>query len=89
MAYFASSGDEKSFYRAELRSLSSLIDAAIGRTTDREARAHLQASRDQIAKILDPRFAAPSAGGTGNMMIFADQDPSQINNCWPDYIIQP
>jgi hypothetical protein len=62
-------GDEKGMYRAELRTLSASITAALAKTTDHETKAHLEASRDEIAKILDPKFlpaapaAAPAAGG--------------------------
>jgi hypothetical protein len=63
-----SSGDEKPLYRAELRSLSTSITAALAKTTDHETKAHLEATKDEIAKILDPKFAtpasaAPTAGG--------------------------
>ncbi|HYW42047.1 MAG TPA: zinc-dependent metalloprotease [Bryobacteraceae bacterium] len=67
----ASSGDEKPMYRAELRALNVSIAAALAKTTDHETKAHLEAARDEIAKILDPKFAppAPSAvtvgGGRG------------------------
>ncbi len=90
-AFFASSGDEKPFYRAELRTLSSSIDAALAKTTDRETRAHLRGARDQIDRILDPRFAPPVSGGLGELRIFAaDENPwEQIENCWPDYQIRP
>ena len=103
-AMFASSGDEKSLYRAELRALSTTIAAAIPRTTDRTTRAHLEGARDQIARILDPKFAPPSGTGLGEIRIFGDQwsgqwvpgpsdDPNspwqQMENCWPDYEIKP
>jgi hypothetical protein len=45
----------------------------MAKTTDHETRAHLEASRDEIAKILDPKFApaAPAAttgfGGRGGV----------------------
>src|SRR5262249_20107636 len=60
------SGDEKPMYRAELRALQTAITAALAKTTDHETNAHLDASRDEISKILDPKFLppAPSAGGT-------------------------
>jgi hypothetical protein len=73
VAMFASSGDEKPMYRAELRTLKSSIDAALPKTSDRETRAHLEGARDQIAKILDPRFA-PAQLATGSLLrIFGDQ----------------
>ncbi len=65
------SGDEKPMYRTELRTLNAAISAALPKTTDHETKAHLEASRDDIAKILDPKFApaAPAAvtigGGRG------------------------
>jgi hypothetical protein len=61
------SGDEKPMYRAELRALSVSIGAALAKATDHETKAHLEAARDEIAKILDPKFApvAPAAGAAG------------------------
>ena len=57
------SGDEKPMYRAELRALTASIGAALAKTTDHETKAHLEASRDEIAKILDPKFAPPTPAG--------------------------
>jgi hypothetical protein len=61
-----SSGDEKPMYRTELRALAASISAAMAKTTDHETKAHLEASRDEISKILDPKFAppAPAAAAT-------------------------
>jgi len=61
------SGDEKPMYRTELRSLQSSITAAMAKTADHETKAHLEASRDEISKILDPKFLppAPAAGQGG------------------------
>ncbi len=67
----AISEDEKPFYRAELRALNASLATAIGKATDHDTKAHLEGARDQIAKILDPKFlppapaAAPAAGGRG------------------------
>jgi hypothetical protein len=66
-----SSGDERPMYRAELKALNASITAALAKTTDHETKAHLEASRDEIAKILDPKFlpaapaATPAGGGRG------------------------
>jgi hypothetical protein len=84
-AMFASSADEKPFYRAELKSLNAAIGAALAKTSDRETRAHLDAARDQIAKILDPKFAP--TGGTSGVTIRIGIDAP--NTCWPDYVILP
>jgi len=81
----ATSGDEKPFYRAELRTLNSAIGVALAKATDKETRAHLEGTRDEIAKILDPKFAPPSGSGAGTIRIFGDQ----LDTCWPDYIIRP
>ncbi len=62
----AKSEDEKPFYRAELKALTAQIGAAIAKATDHDTKAHLEGARDQIAKILDPKFLAPAdAGGAG------------------------
>jgi hypothetical protein len=60
-------GDEQPLYRAELRTLNASIAAAIVRTRDVETKAHLEASKDEITKILDPKFAPPAsaAGAAG------------------------
>jgi hypothetical protein len=63
----ARSDDEKPFYRAELRVLNSSLTAAIAKATDHDTKAHLEGARDQIAKILDPKFLppAPAAAAAG------------------------
>jgi len=93
-AFFASSGDEKPLYRAQLRALSAEISVALAKTADPQTRAHLEGARDQIAKILDPKFA-PSSAGAGNAFRigFDRQDPFSATTdggtCWPDYVIRP
>jgi hypothetical protein len=61
----AKSEDEKPFFRAELHALTAQITAAIAKATDHDTKAHLEGAKDQIAKILDPKFLAPAdaAGG--------------------------
>jgi hypothetical protein len=88
------SGDEKPFYRAELRTLSAQISAALDKVADRETRAHLEGARDQIARILDPRFnqggnqAAPVIRLGFDGIAFA-ANSGQPDICWPDYVILP
>jgi hypothetical protein len=92
----ASSSDEKPMYRAELRSLNAAIAAALVKTTDRATKAHLEAARDQIAKILDPKFAA-AAGAAGAVAVRVGIDdldvfsatPDELGTCWPDYVVRP
>ena len=64
--------DEKPMYRAELRALSTSVNAAIAKAADHETKAHLEGVRDEIAKILDPKFlppapAAAAGGGRGGI----------------------
>jgi hypothetical protein len=73
VGYFASSGDEKPFYRAELRSLSTAIQTALSKAADRTTRAHLEGARDQIARILDPRFAPAQISTTPQLRVFSDR----------------
>ncbi|MGA2736965.1 MAG: zinc-dependent metalloprotease [Bryobacteraceae bacterium] len=104
IAIFASSGDEKPFYRGELHALSASIAAAIARTTDRTTRVHLEGARDQIARILDPKFNPMQGSGAAEIRIFGDRwsgvslsspdgDPNapwqQVEDCWPDYEMRP
>jgi len=88
------SADEKALYRVELRELSASIASAMARAQDRETRAHLQGARDQIARILDPRFAAPAGGGAAVQIRTAEgldlfTAPPELLGCWPDYRILP
>ncbi len=86
-AALATSGDEKPFYRAELRSLEAAISAALGKAADGETRAHLEGARDQIARILDPKFnQTGTPAGAALRTAFDGIDPQ---NCWPDYVILP
>ncbi len=89
---FMTSGDERSFYRAELKALSASTLGAIAKTRDRATKAHLEGVRDQIAKILNPQFAGTSAAGSATsrsaievMELFLKESDS----CWPDYTINP
>ncbi len=55
--------DEKPMYRAELRALTASVNAAIAKAADHETKAHLEGVRDEIAKILDPKFLPPAPTG--------------------------
>jgi len=61
------SDDEKPFFRAELHVLTASINAALAKATDHDTKAHLEGAKDQIAKILDPKFLqpAPAAAAPG------------------------
>jgi len=90
--------DYRALIKAELRDLSTAINAAMPRATDRQTRAHLADARDQIAKALDPKFAAPAPTTPPNPFGFDDElnfnsDSSSVENfdprdCWPDYAVR-
>jgi hypothetical protein len=92
--------DYRALIKAELRDLSTAIAAAMPRAADRQTRAHLADARDQIAKALDPRFAAPAPAAPQNPFGFDDAfnfnaDSGQtaledfdFRDCWPDYAIR-
>src|SRR6201988_1810678 len=88
--------DYRALIRAELRDLNTAIGAALPRATDRQTRAHLADARDQIAKALDPKFAAPAPTTPTNPFGFDDEFKLNSNSfedfneadCWPDYAIR-
>jgi hypothetical protein len=78
--------DERPMFRGELRTIAADAATALGRTTDRDTRLHLEDVRDQVAKILDPKFQqtnpAPAQG--------APNPPPSAEDpviCWPDLAI--
>jgi hypothetical protein len=77
--------DYRALIKAELRDLSSAIEVAMRRQSDRDTRAHLADARDQIAKALDPKFAAPAAPTPTFVLGFDDNEDPLSFNCWPDY----
>ena len=46
--------DVRAAFRSELRALDGQLQRAVGRTTDRATRAHLEEARDRIREILEP-----------------------------------
>jgi hypothetical protein len=91
--------DYRALIKAELRDLSNAVGAAMVRATDRQTRAHLADARDQVAKALDPKFAAPAAPttigfpfGLDDELQFNSESSSIENfdwrNCWPDHAIR-
>jgi hypothetical protein len=83
--------DYRALIKAELRDLSTAIAAAMPRATDRQTRAHLADARDQIAKALDPKFAAPAPATPANPFGFDDEanfENFDARDCWPDYAIR-
>lgn len=83
----------RALIRAELRDLNAAIMASTPRAIDRETRAHLADARDQIAKALDPKFAAPAPASPASPFGFDDDykvnstalEDFDTRDCWPDY----
>ena len=81
--------DYRALIKIELRDLSAAIAAATPRAADRQTRAHLADARDQIAKALDPKFAAPAAPPVFNPFGLDDEDFGfNTLDCWPDYAVR-
>jgi len=81
----ASASESRALARNELRTLDGAVRTALMRTTDRATRAHLQDVRDQIGRILDPKFAAPTAP-TVVLPIVTGVDGD--TGCWLDYAVR-
>ncbi|HEU4507521.1 MAG TPA: zinc-dependent metalloprotease [Pyrinomonadaceae bacterium] len=83
--------DYRALIKAELRDLSAAIAAASARATDRATRAHLADARDEIAKALDPKFAAPAAPALPAFVFGFDEQSELFGvlDCWVDYSIRP
>ncbi len=78
--------DQRPMLRGELQTIAADATRAARKTTDRETRLHLEDLRDEIAKILDPKYqlanppqqapqAPPITGEDGEF-------------CWSDYAVQ-
>jgi hypothetical protein len=79
--------DARSLVRAELKTLSGDVTRAMAAVTDRATRAHLDDVKDQIAKMLDPKFVPPApvtAIPTTGRRGVEQEDPWEMQ-CWPDY----
>jgi hypothetical protein len=85
----AATDDARPLLRGELRTLSAQIAAVAAKAADRTTRLHLDDARDQIAKILDPKFApaAPSAATAASPFRRGFEEEPELN-CWPDYAVR-
>jgi hypothetical protein len=86
----APTDDTRGLVRSELRAVDASARRALLKTTDRATRVHLEDVRDQIAKILDPKFSAPGGGpggGGGQGAPGADEEIAP-DTCWPDYAVR-
>lgn len=84
--------DQRPLIRGELRALSADVTRALARATDRTSRLHLEDVRDQIARVLDPKFAAPAPATTTALpfgrVAADDADENGAVGCWHDYAIR-
>jgi hypothetical protein len=88
-ALFITSGDERAFYRAELRAISASASAAAARASDKATRYHLEAVRDQIGKILNPEGGRAGATNFDSAAVEFLEKYLNPTSCFPDYIIKP
>ena len=81
--------ESRALARGELRALNASINQAFPKTTDRATRLYLEDVRDQIAKILDPKFQ-PQQAATGGPVVFGRgfSFEGDTDVCWPDYAIK-
>jgi hypothetical protein len=80
----AQTDDERPLLRGELKSLRAQIGQNLSKAGDRQTKLHLEDARDQIAKMLDPRFQPASPSGP---QIFGRAAIDE-ESCWPDYAIK-
>ncbi len=78
--------DQRPMFRGELKTVAADAGAALARTTDRDTRLHLDDLRDQIAKILDPKYQL--ANPTPVPPIIVPLSESGDIFCWTDYAIR-
>jgi hypothetical protein len=88
----AQSDDVRAFFRGELKTLDSDLEAALPRQSDRASLVHIQDVRAQIARALDPTIQAPS-GARSSTDLAEDAGPFDVTSatdvCWPDYEVKP
>ena len=88
-AMFITSGDERAFYRAELREISTAAQAAAAKATDRTTKVHLEGVVDQIREILDPNRPAQANSAANQFAMEMLELYLNPTSCWPDYEIKP
>jgi hypothetical protein len=81
--------DQRPMFRGELKTIAADAGTALARTTDRDTRLHLDDLRDQIAKILDPKYqlANPTPGPAIIVPLSTLGERGDIF-CWTDYAIE-
>ena len=77
------SDDERPLLRGELHVLTGDVSAALAKTTDRNTKLHMEDLRDQVTKILDPKFQ-PSTRALLVAPVITVDGESQAGRCWPE-----
>jgi hypothetical protein len=77
--------DQRPMFRGELKTIAADAGAALARTTDRDTRLHLDDVRDQIAKILDPKYQQTNPTPAPPIIV---QTSDRGDFCWTDYSIE-
>jgi hypothetical protein len=75
--------DQRPMFRGELKTISADAGVALARATDRDTRLHLEDLRDQIAKILDPKYQ--QANPTPLPPVLTPLSGRDDIFCWTDY----
>jgi hypothetical protein len=78
--------DQRPMFRGELKTIAADAGAALARTTDRDTRLHLDDLRDQIAKILDPKYQLANPAPAPAIVIPLSGRDDIF--CWTDYAIE-
>jgi hypothetical protein len=78
--------DQRPMFRGELKTIAADAGVAVARTTDRDTRLHLEDLRDQIAKILDPKYQQANPA-PAQALIFPLSGTGDTY-CWTDYAIR-
>jgi hypothetical protein len=73
-------------YRGELKSLGGEIARALPRTSDRPTRLFLEDAKEQIARILDPKFAPP-ASPVLSLPLRRALEANGAESCWQELTI--
>ncbi len=73
-------------YRGELKTLSGDITRTLPRVTDRPSKLFLEDVKEQIARILDPKFASPAPSALSLAVRRALESPDPLS-CWQELTI--
>jgi hypothetical protein len=81
--------DQRPMFRGELKTIAADAGVALARTTDRDTRLHLDDLRDQIAKILDPKYQLANPPPVPAIIVpLSMLDERGDIFCWTDYAIR-